>query len=127
MSDTLGGDFIYTVLSGDSGVTDITSAIYNSRMVPETESGLTTVNFYLIGPYDASLPYFEARWSTDCRAPTSHESMALAVAVRDAINRQTAVVGGYTYHGIIEIGSALPPIDQTDVFNTPVTITVRRK
>jgi hypothetical protein len=127
VSDTLGGDFIYSVLSNDSGVIAITTAIYNSRMVPETEDDLTTINFYPVGTYDASLTYFQIPWSIDCRAPTSYESLDLALAVRDAMNRETAAVGGFVYHGVIQIGAAIPPLDQADVFNTPVTITVRRK
>lgn len=127
MSDTLGGDFIYSTLSSDSGVTALTTAIYNGRMIPETETSETTINFYIVGPYDASLEYFLAGWSIDCRSPTSKGSLDLAVAVRDAMNRVKAVVGGYTYHGVIQIGGTVPPLDESDVFNTPVTITVRRK
>lgn len=122
MSDTLGGDYIYTVLNAALSV-----PVYNSRMVPETETGTETVNFYITGIYDAALPFFTVPWSIDCRSLTGYGSIGLAVEVRDALNRETAVVGGYTYHGVIQIGGTIPPIDQADVFNTPVTITVRRK
>ena len=127
MADTLGGDFIYSVLSTDAGVTDITTDIYNARMVPETVSNLTTINFYLSGAYDASLEYFYAVWSIDCRSDLGYNSLGLAVAVRDAINRVTSVVGGYVYHGVIEIGGTIPPADAADVYNTPVSLTVRRR
>lgn len=127
MSDTLGGDFIYSVLSNNAGVTALTTAIYNARMVPQEVTATTTVNFYHLGPYDAAQEYFQVRWSADCRAETNNESLALAIAVRDAINRVTDAVGGYTYHGVVNIGGTIPPIDESDVFNTPVTLTVRRK
>lgn len=127
MSDTLGGDFIYQTLSGDSGVTAITTAIYNARMVPETEDNQTTLNFYVAGRYNAAQVFFSAEWSVDCRAPSSYDSLQLAVAVRDAINRVTSAVGGYTYHGVIQIGGTIPPADEADVYNTPVTLTVRRR
>ena len=122
MSDTLGGDYIYTVLNAALSV-----PVYNSRMVPETETSRETVNFYPVGTYDASLEYFTIPWSIDCRSATSNGSIQIAVQVRDALNRAKAVVGGYTYFGVIQIGGIVPPIDQADVYNTPVTLTVRRK
>lgn len=124
---SLGGEFIYSVLSNDAGVTALTSAIYNARMVPETEDSLTTINFYMIGQHDARLEYFTAEWSVDCRAKEQSTSIALALAVRDAINRETAAVGGYVYHGALQIGGTVPPQNATDVYNTPVALTVRRK
>lgn len=127
MSDTLGGDFIYTTLAGDAGVTALTTALYNARMIPDTETSRETINFYPVGNYDARLEYFTIPWSIDCRASTTIGSIAIAVAVRDAINRVTASVGGYVYHGVIQIGGVIPPADEADVYNTPVTITVRRK
>jgi len=127
MSDTLGGDFIYSTLSGDSGVSALTTAIYNARMIPETENSMTTVNFYMVGLYDARQEFFSAEWSVDCRAKEQSTSIALALAVRDAINRKTATVGGYVYHGALQIGGTIPPADAADVYNTPVTLTVRRK
>jgi hypothetical protein len=51
----------------------------------------------------------------------------LALAVTEAINRITSAVGGYVYHGVVQVNGTIPPRDKADVFNTPVTITVRRK
>jgi len=127
MADTLGGDFIYSVLSTDAGVTDITTDIYNARMVPETVSNLTTINFYMAGVYNAAQEYFSAEWSIDCRSDLGYNSLGLAVAVRDAINRVTSTVGGYAYHGVIEIGGTIPPADAADVYNTPVSLALRRR
>lgn len=127
MSDTLGGDFIYSVLSGNAGVTAITSKIFNARMVPEEETSLTTINFYPVGLHDARAEFFSAEWSVDCRAEKQSDSLALAIAVRDAINRETATVGGYVYHGALQIGGPIPPRDAADVYNTPVALTVRRR
>lgn len=127
MSETLGGDFIYTTLNGDVAVKAITAAIYNARMIPETETSLSTVNFYVIGNYDARLEYFTAQWAIDCRAASGGDSMRLALAVRDAMNRLTTAVGGFDYNGTVQIGGTIPPLDQADVHNTPVTLTVKRR
>lgn len=127
MSDTLGGDFLATVLAADAGVSALTAAVYNARMVPEEEPARTTVNFYPFGTYDARLEYFSLEWNVDCRAPTSAGSLELAVAVRDAVNRITSAVGGYVYHGVVQIGGPIPPADEADVYNTPVTVTIRRR
>lgn len=127
MSDTLGGDYIYQTLWGNDEVTNITHAIYNARMIPKEETNQTTINFYRIGSWNARLEYFQLDWSVDCRAPTDHDSMALAVAVKDALNRRTTEAGGFLYHGAVQIGGPIPPADEADVYNTSVTLTVRRK
>ena len=127
MYDTLGGDYIYQALSNDAGVSGITQAIYNGRLIPKEENNRTTINFYRIGTWDARLEYFQLDWSVDCRAPTGHDSMDLAVAVKDALNRRTTEAGGYEYFGTVQVGSTIPPADEADVYNTPVNLTVRRK
>ena len=97
MSDLLGGEFIYSALTGDAGVTAITTAIYNARLIPQTETNQTTINFYRVGNYNARETYFTVEWSIDCRSLSQATSEDLALAVKDALNRETFVVGDYVY------------------------------
>lgn len=127
MSETLGGDFVYQVLSADSSVTAMTTAIYNARMVPETEASLTTINAYHTGTFDARLNYFQTEWSVDCRAADGHDSMELALKASDALNRRFKTIGSKQYFGAVQVGQTVPPRDETDVYNTPLSVTIRRK
>jgi len=127
MSETLGGDFVYQVLSTDSDVTAITNAIYNAGMVPETEDSLTTINAYHVGVFDKRLDYFQTEWSVDCRAAGGHDSMELALKAADALNRRFKTIGAKQYFGTVQVGQTVPPQDETDVYNTPLSVTIRRK
>lgn len=122
-----GGDYIYSILSNNSAVTAITTAIYNSRLIPETETSTETINFYRTNSFNAALDYFDAIWSIDCRAKNEYEAYDLAEAVKNALNRKTSTVGGCIYFGTISILPVIPPIDETDVYNVPVEINLRRK
>lgn len=132
-----GGEYIYDVLSNDSAVTAIVGtfavgetdypAIYNARMVPQTDTNDETINFYRSSNFNAALNYFDATWSIDCRAKSEYEAYDLADAVKDALNRKSAAAGGYIYFGTISILPAIPPADDADVYNVPVEINLRRK
>lgn len=122
-----GGDYIYTILSNDTAVTAITTAIYNARMVPATEESTETINFYRSAPFDAAMTYFDTVWSIDCRAKSEYTAYDLADTVKDALNRKSSAVGGYIYFGTISILPAIPPADDADVYNVPVEINLRRK
>lgn len=122
-----GGDYIYTILSTDPDVTAITTAIYNARLIPQTEDSTETINFYRSAPFNAALNYFDAVWSIDCRAKSEYEAYDLADKVKDALNRKSATVGSYIYFGTISILPAIPPADDADVYNVPVEISLRRK
>ena len=127
MSETFGGDYIYTMLSDSSAVTDKTTAIYNARMIPRTETNMTTINFYRIGVFNAAQEFFQTDWSVDCRAASDHDAIDLASAVKDALNRKDAAVSSYEYYTTVQIGQVIPPANEADVYNVPVTVTVRRK
>ena len=125
----MGGDYIYTTLSADAGVTALvgTTHIHNARMVPETDTSKDTINFYQVTPWNVAQEYFDITWSIDCRSEIQSTSEATARAVSDALNRESATVGGKDYYGVAEIFPAIPPADQADVYNTPVQIRLRRR
>ena len=125
MADLQGGDYIYNVLSNASGVTALTTAIYNSRLIPETETTSTTINFYTTGGLDYSFEFNQVSWSINCRARTEPEALTLAVAVKDAINRVQKVVNSKRNFCTCSILPVIPPIDDTDKYNIPVETLVK--
>ncbi len=126
--DYLGGDYIYSTLSGDSDITaEVGTSIYNARMIPQTDDSAETINFYQAGTLNMTDEYFQLTWSIDCRAATDYTSQKIAGLVTTALNRVNTTVGGKDYFGTISILPTIPPADESDVYNTPVEIIVRRR
>lgn len=132
MSEYYGGDYLYSTLNTNAGViaalgTTSNHPVFNARMVPMDCTVKKTINCYRIDPYDASIEYFQAKWSVDCRGDTETDSQAIADAVTSALNRSDVLVSGITYFGTVSILSTIPPVDETDQYNTSVQVSIRRK
>jgi len=131
MSEYYGGDYLYTTLNSNAGViaalgTTSNHPIFNARMVPPDRTERKTINMYRLDPFDATLEYFVSKWSIDCRADSEYDSQTLSEAVTTALNRVQIVYGGKTYFGTVSILSTIPPVDDTDQYNTSVQIQIRR-
>lgn len=128
MPDYLGGDYLYSVLNADSEIDALVGEnIFNGLLVPQTVTSLETINFYRISPTRGGESFFDSTWSIDCRSSTEPGSQAIAEAVQTVLNREDIAVGDYTFFGVADIGQTIPPRDETDVYNTPVSIRIRRK
>jgi hypothetical protein len=132
MSEYYGGDYLYTVLNADAGVisslgTTSNHPVFNARMVPMDRTERKTINMYRLDPYDASIEYFQSKWSIDCRGDTETDSHAIADAVTTALNRVHTLTTGIMYFGTVSILSTIPPANDTDQYNTSVQILIRRK
>lgn len=132
MSEYYGGDYIYTVLNADSGViaalgTTSNHPVFIARMVPSDRTERKTINCYRIDPFDASSEIFTSKWSIDCRADTEYNSQDIASAVCTALNRVHKTTDGKMYFGTISILSTIPPIDESDQYNTSVQLLIRRR
>jgi hypothetical protein len=122
------GYFDSTLLYNALNVTAITSLIdtgglFDSRAIAEDFEGFKTINFYLSGPYNGSVEWSEYQYSVNCRAQTDGESRAIAEAVFNQLNRADFV----GYHTNCNVLGTLPPIDSTDVFNTPVEVILKSR
>lgn len=125
---TYGGDYIYSTLSSSTPVIDyIGTSLYNGTVVDSNDTSLRTINFYRVGGFDGGQEWFRQEWSIDCRAETERVSREIATAVFDELNRKSGTVGGFAYFGVASVGQTLPPLNQQDVFNTPVTLILRRR
>jgi hypothetical protein len=125
---TYGADYIYQTLSNSASLLAyIGTSIYNDSMVPTTEESLQTVNFYRVGNFDGGQEWFRQEWSIDCRAETERDSILIANIIFNELNRKSGTVGGFSYFGVASVGQTLPPIDIRDVYNTPVSLILRRR
>lgn len=127
MSEYYGGDFIATKLNASTALSALVSTeIHNARLLPDG-AGIESVNYYPVIPYNPRLETFASTWSVDCRSATEWGALAIAQAVVTALNRVDAAVGGFTYFAVCNIGGAVPPIDNTDAYNVPVSVELRRR
>ena len=121
-----GKDEIYTALN----VTAITNlldaygsgkALFNEMIMPSAYTGKKSINFYLIAPIIGASEVEEYEYSINCRAATMNASLSMAYTVHTALNR----VHGVDSFKISSVLATIPPADQTDSFNTPVTIKLK--
>lgn len=123
-----GADFIDSALSAASDVTDIVSdSIYEGNKVPAIDTSTETINYYRTGPYNGGLDYFESRFSVDCRSADYITSRNLATAAFIALNRELGNANGKRYFAVCNILTTIPPVNDTDVYNTPVEVYLRRR
>lgn len=122
----LGDNILYTALN----VTDITDlldsfgsgkALFSAKLLPTSFTGNKSINYYMSGVFNGALEYGRYLYSINCRSNDFHESKEIAVAVKDEINRNN-----YTNSFItVSILETIPPMDDTDVYNTPVEAIIK--
>lgn len=129
MPEYFGGDYIRGTLAADAPLKLLVAAtaIVNARLIPPTITATTTINFYRISPVRGGAPVLEVEWSVDCRSSVQATSENMAQRVKEVLNREHITYGGGRYYAIADILPTLPPVDETDVYNTPVSLTVRRR
>ncbi len=124
----IGGSLLYNALN----VASITSlldtsggmlGLFNDRGIPEKFTAKKVINFYFSAPYSGSIEWDEFTYNINCRAETDGESRTIAQAVFTQLNR--ADFAGY--HTNVDVLGTLPPIDNTDVFNTPVSVILKSR
>ena len=90
---------------------------------PEWSLSDTTALIYQSGIRDATLEYYETEFTVDCRATTEPKSIALQDAVIEAINRKSTSTGIFKCSAY----AVIPPVDESDNYNTPAAIRVTGK
>jgi hypothetical protein len=99
------------------------AALFSDRLIPQDFKGRKSINFYQIGTVSGLLEYQEALYVANCRAGTHADSRAIAAKVVDEINRSMKDQRGL----YISTLATIPPADDTDVYNTPVEITIKKR
>jgi hypothetical protein len=100
------------------------SAIFPSTLIPEAFTGTEVINFYRTSSNASGLAYNEHSYTINCRSKLEINSIILMQAVDNALNR-TEITDGLIYS--INKGQTIPPLDETDVYNTPLTVTIKSK
>ena len=124
---------IYQALSTDATIqalvpsTTYTYAIFNSLLIPEIETATETINFYNEGNFSGGEELFNQAVSINCRATEYSDSRAIATAVYNVLNRNSKSFSGNDYFNIISILPTIPPADSSDVYNTPISVQIRRR
>ena len=123
-----GRDRMYEALN-ISAITDLLDtyntnpAIFGGTSIPEKFKDDKVINYFNSGVYDATTAYNEYTFTVNCRAPTDYESVKIAKSVIDNLN-ETAVTDGRLYCSLL---ATIPPFDETDLYNTPVTVIMKSK
>lgn len=121
-------DLMFDALSV-TGVTSLLDTVggikglFDGRVIPDFFTSFKTINFYLVGPFNGSLEWGQYIYSVNCRAKTDGESRAIAEAVFDQVNRADFT----NYHTNCNVLGTLPPMDDTDVFNTPIEVILKSR
>ena len=95
-------------------------ALFNDSLIPESFTGKESINFYLSGTVDGGSEIPAYIYSVNCRSETFKKSVAMALAVYTALNR-AYTNGGFKVCSILR---TIPPVDPTDVYNTPIEIKI---
>ena len=121
---------IYSVLKADSGVLALvtnagTVETPNYRIAvatrePKTwEASESTITIYQVGS-DSLSEIYDVEHTVNCRASTETKAKNLARAVATALHRVT--FAKLMFYCSVE--QVIPPADETDNFNNPVTVRV---
>jgi hypothetical protein len=123
----IGSAELYALLSGDTTLVALVDeysdepAIFRDCLVMPSDFTGKGINFHLGGTgVDGGLPYTDVLHTLSCRAKLEGESRAIAAAAFAAINRVRAGI-------VATVMPTLPPQDETDDFNTPVEVRLKKE
>lgn len=98
-------------------------ALFNDSIIPASFTGKSSINYYLISPIIGANELEEYEYSVNCRSNTFNKSLTLAYTVHTALNR----IHGVDSFKLSSVLTTIPPIDSTDVYNTPITIKLKMR
>lgn len=119
---------MYTALN----VTEITDlldiygtgkALFPDLIVPNDFQLKKSINYYSIAPINGAAAIEQYQYSINCRAETMQESLTIAYTVNQQLNR----AHGVDSFKICSVLQTIPPGDETDLYNTPITITLKKR
>ena len=99
-------------------------ALIPGTLIPDDCTATESVNFYMTSPYDPRLGYGDYGYTIPCRAKLEHVSRTIAAAVVTALNELVIDTGMIYVSGV---NQTLPPLDEADVYNTPLTVILKSR
>jgi hypothetical protein len=112
-----------TALLDDYEASTTVNALFDGHIIPQDFTGTESINFYMSGVFLGGIEWEEYRYSINCRSATDMGSRTMAKAVIDGINR----VHYDDYFIVCSVLQTIPPMDKTDVYNTPVEATIKKR
>jgi hypothetical protein len=120
---------INNILKNDSAVIALVDktnkgvpAIFEDMMLPPSLTvNSKTINFYTYTPTSLSDDYIKMSYSVNCRAASFKDSIAIAKAVINALNRVSYNRVYFTCKTMVVI----PPSDERDNYNTPIEVLIK--
>jgi hypothetical protein len=99
-------------------------AVFGDRVVPkDLPAGSTSINFYH-APVNPTLEYEDEVYTLNCRGPAFTDSRNIQNAVVTAFNRKASQTDGFYTCNVLAI---IPPADQTDNYNGPVEVRIKKR
>ncbi len=98
-------------------------ALFNEPIIPENCTGTETINFYFIAAINGGLDYGDYQYNVNCRSATYKNSLILANAVFSILNR-VSIPDGFMFCNMLQ---TIPPADNTDTYNTPITVKIKMR
>jgi len=123
-----GSDLLYIALNIPS-ITDnlddfeTGKALFSDLHLPEKFEGVNSINFYMASPFIPDAGYDDYLYSTNCRGRSYDDSRGLAQTVIEEVNRTSHT----TYYIVGEVQTTIPPMDDTDVYNTVINFTIKSR
>ena len=123
-----GSNELYNALN-DSAITDLldafslSPALFSDSLIPQAFTGDASINFYMSGSYDATLSYDDYTYTVNCRDKSYSGSRTIAYAVISTINR----VNYSDYYIVCKLMGTIPPMDDTDNYNSPVEVKIKKR
>ncbi len=128
--DSMNGEItLYNLLKSESSITDLLTSFSGYPAVAvgikePTTWGIndSTISIYNAVGVDNRSESLVAELTVNCRANTESKVKQIASAVITSVNRVAIPAGGRYYCQTLGI---IPPEDENDSFNLPVTVTVK--
>ena len=98
-------------------------ALFNNVSIPPEFTGKEVANFYDSGTFNRALDYGVYTYTINCRSETETGSKAMAEEAISLLNR---VFYNDIFTNVLKLPT-LPQADETDVYNTPLTVQILDK
>lgn len=98
-------------------------ALFDCTLIPTDCAAVKAINYYQLGFSDVRNDYDMSVYTINCRAATQGEAVTIAKAVINEVNRKSYS----NYFITCQLGQVLPPADDTDIFNAPIELTIKKR
>lgn len=124
-----GSENIYEALNVSAITTGLDSyrtslkALFSNIVIPKDFTGEKSIKYYMSTPFNAALSAEIYNYIADCRAATYGESRTIANSIINNVNRKSYG----DFYITCSIMGTIQPEDDTDNFNTPVLMILKKR